>query len=70
MSAEVIARITQAVNDTVGVMQSAIVEIEELSAALRGVAGDEAATLALADALDAKKAELAAAVAANDTPPA
>jgi hypothetical protein len=57
--------LTQKVNDTLQVEQSAIELIEGLATQLKAIANDPAAINNLADELSAKRDALAAAVAAN-----
>lgn len=63
MSAEV-DQLTQTVQATEGVIDSAIAFIAGLVTQLQAAAGDRAATLAIAEELSAKKDQLAAAIAA------
>jgi septal ring factor EnvC (AmiA/AmiB activator) len=58
-------RLTTEVSETATVVDSAIALISGLADQIRALQTDPAALAALADALDAKQAELAAAVAAN-----
>ena len=58
-------KLTEEVTENTSVTQSAIALITGLAEKVRAVAGDEAATLDLANQLDAQNAGLAAAVAAN-----
>lgn len=67
MSAE-LDRLSQEVSENNSAIDSAIVLINGLAAQIRDLADDPAALSALADSLDAKANELAAAVAANTTP--
>lgn len=57
--------LTQKVNDTITVEESAIQLIEGLATQLKAIANDPAAINALADQLSAERDALAAAVAAN-----
>ncbi len=57
--------LTTEVGETEGVIDSAITFIAGLAQMLRDAAGDPEAVNALAARLDAKQAELAAAIAAN-----
>lgn len=68
MSAE-LDRLTTEVTETATVIDSAIVLIGGLAQQIRDLQNDPAALSALADSLDAKQAELAAAVAAGTPTP-
>lgn len=68
MSAE-LDRLTTEVTEMSGVVDSAVALIGGLADQIRQLQTDPAALAALADSLDAKANELAAAVAANTTPP-
>lgn len=62
-------RLTQEVLDTKGAADSAIALLTGLGDYIRANVSDSAALNALADDLDAKQAEIAAAVVANPVPP-
>lgn len=61
--------LTVEVTEMATVVDSAILLIQGLAARLEDIADDPAAILALANELDSKAGELAAAVAANPIPP-
>lgn len=63
-------RLTQEVAETKGAADSAIALLTGLGDYIRANVSDQAALNALADDLDAKQAEIAAAVAANPVPTA
>ena len=67
MSAEV-DQLIQTVHDTEGVIDSTIAFIAGIVPQLQAAAGDRAAVLAIATELDAKKTELANAIAAPAPP--
>jgi hypothetical protein len=67
MSAE-LERLTAEVTETKTAIDSAITLITGLAERIRQLQNDPVALTALADELDAKQAELAAAVAANTLP--
>jgi hypothetical protein len=62
-----LTRLTTEVSETNGVVDSAIALLNQLADLIRQTAGNQAEAEALADSLDAKQAELAAAI-ASDTP--
>lgn len=64
-----LARLTTEVQEMAGVVDSAVALINGLAQQIRDLATDPAALNALADSLDSKAGELAAAVAANSPTP-